>query len=682
MALGRHPIQRDNRIARFHFMSQCCLPSSGRGRELVTNTSFRPTLFVLTLWFSLLLVTPPVAADFAQQRQDFREAREARNRGDLVTFKRLLPGLVDYPLYGYLIYDDLKARNTPDSEVRAFLTRYADLPVAATLRNAWLKRLAEEERWSDFLNNYRDTQETALRCLYAQARVTSQERDSLAAEGKQTLPQGWKEEVRALWLVGKSQPLECEDTFAIWEGAGGMTTADLWQRITLAFNVGSIDLAGEIGARLPDAERVWVRVWTRVYSNPQTGLDDPLLANDSPRARIVVRHGITRLARINISMAADRWQVLKGRYSFDAEERWATERAIALRAASDRHPRALALLEHLSSADGDVRRARVRVALWEGNWPAVLRHVRALKPWERSTDRWRYWEARALEETGQLGAEEIYRELAEHRGYHGFLAADHLNLPYAFNHRTLPTVASDVARLEARPAMVRAREWFILGYPPDGRREWTAAITGANPAELVAAAQLAARWNLPDRVIATLGRSQEEDDLFLRFPLEYQELVLVRAAAAGIPPAMVFAVVRQESVFMADIRSSAGALGLMQLMPATAAQVAKGLKIPYIGTTDLIDPDRNLQLGSTFLGQLVNRQGGLALAAAAYNAGPGRVKQWRPQAKMAADVWVESIPFDETRRYVRNVLTYAVIYGWRLKRPIGRMIDEMPSVMP
>jgi len=669
-------------MARLHPTLQRYLLSGSGILALVTNTKFYLFFFGITLWLSLLSVLLPaaIAADLTQQRQDFREAKEARSRGDLLTFKRLLSDLVDYPLYGYLIYDDLKARNTPDGETQTFLARYADLPVAVTLRNAWLKRLAEEERWSDFLANYRETQETALRCLYARARFTG---PTASEEKTPSPPQSWKEEVRALWLVGKSQPLECEDTFALWEETGGMTPADLWQRITLAFNAGNVDLAEEIGARLSDTDRAWVRVWARVHSNPQSGLDDPLLTNDTPRARTIVRHGITRLARTSITTATDRWQILKGRYSFDAEERWSIERAIALRAASDRNPRALALLDRLSFTDSDVRRARVRAALWEENWPAVLRHVRALKPWERSADRWRYWEARALEEIGQPGAEEIYRQLVGHRGYHGFLAADHLDLSYAFNHRSLPVVASDLARLEARPAMIRAHEWFILGYFPDGRREWTAAITGMSPTEVIASAQLAARWDWSDRVIATLGRSPEEDDLVLRFPLEYKELVLARAAAAGLSPAVVFAIVRQESVFMADIRSSAGALGLMQLMPATATQIAKGLKVPYSGsTTDLIDPDRNLRLGSTFLGQLINRQGNLALAAAAYNAGPGRVKQWRPQAKMAADVWVESIPFDETRRYVRNVLTYAIIYGWRLKQPIGRLTDLMPPVAP
>jgi soluble lytic murein transglycosylase len=636
-----------------------------------------PILFILATWLCTLLPAIADEADLARQRQDFRTAREALARSDVVTFERLLPGLTDYPLYGYLLYDDLETRldNALDSEVRAFLTHHGDLPVAATLRAAWLKRLAAEERWSDLLADYRETQDPASRCLHVRARFATLE------EGESPSP-ALMDEVRALWQVGKTQPAECEAAFTAWQAAGGMTPTDLWQRITLAFAIGNVSLAEQLGARLPAVDRPWVQVWARVHRDPGAGLGDPLLATDSPRARTVVRHGIARLARMDVTAAVNRWEDLKAHYHFDADEIAATERAIALRAAYDRHPRALALLEHLPEADGEVRRARARAALWGGDWAAVLRHVRALQPGERTADRWRYWEARALEETGQPGAEVIYDELAGHRGYYGFLAADHVHRPYSFNHHPLTVVDTDLARLEARPAVVRAHELFLTGYLPDGRREWMAAIAGSSTAELVAAAQLAARWGWPDRVIATLARSPEEDDLVLRFPLEYRDQVLTWAAAAGVSPAVVYAVVRQESVFMADATSSAGALGLMQILPATATQIARSIKIPVKGNAELFDPDRNLRLGSVFLARLVDRYGNLALGVAAYNAGPGRVKQWRPAAPMAADVWVESIPFDETRRYVRNVLTYGAIYNWRLEQPVVRLTDRMPAVEP
>ncbi|CAK0754155.1 soluble lytic murein transglycosylase [Gammaproteobacteria bacterium] len=635
---------------------------------------FDGAFIFLGLGFSFLSA---FATDLDDQRQDFRAAREALARKDSETFARLLPGLVGYPLYGYLVHDDLKVRlaDAADSEVQTFLTRYADLPVAETLRNAWLKRLAQEDRWSDFLINYRETQETALRCLRIRARIATREE---GAPLDQTLIQ----ELKELWFVGKQQAPECEDTLTVWQEIGGITQDDLWRRVTLAFESGNVSLAEDLGARLPATDRAWVRVWARVHRDPRAGLEDPLLVEDGVRARTVVCDAVARLARENILTAINRWEALQEHYSFTAAERWTTERSIALRAASSRHASALELLERLSFTDADVRRARVRAALWAGNWSAVLHHTRELKPWEQKTDRWRYWEARALEETGRPGAKNIHSELASHRGYHGFLAADHLNRPYAFNHRPLIVADEDLANLERKPAMIRAREWFLTDYLSEGRREWMAAIGGSDARELSAAALLAARWNWPDRVIATLGRSTEENDLVLRFPLPYQRQVMAQAVKAGISPAVIFAVARQESIFMPDVRSPAGALGLMQLMPATATQVARRLKVPFAGASILLDPEYNLRIGSAFLAQMIDHQGSLALAAAAYNAGPGRVKQWRPRATMAADAWIESIPFDETRRYVRNVLTYAAIYGWRLNLAIQRLADAMSPVNP
>ncbi len=643
-------------------------------------------------WLIILapLSLPSRAADLAQQRQTFHEAREALAHGDTATFRDLLPGLTGYPLYGYLLYDEIKGRinEASDREVQNFLRGYADLPVSALLRNVWLKHLAEESRWPDFLATYRDTSDLSLRCLRIQALVGAHEGDTATDNRESSLSSSpWSEEVRTLWLVGKNQPPECEDLFALWHQRGGLTTDDLWQRVVLAFGAGNVDLAENISLWLPTNLRPWVQVWTRVHRSPESGLGDPLLATDSPRARAVIRHGVTRLARSDIDTALERWEHLQGRYAFTREERFNTERSIALRAALEHHPRATELFNHLSFSDGEVRRARVRAALWDQDWDAVLRAVHAMKPWERTADRWRYWEARALEEIGENGAartqaREIYRDLAGHRSYHGFLAADKLNQAYAFNHQPLATSEADIARFAAQPAVVRARELFLTDYLPDGRREWTAAITNVGPAELAAAAQLAARWGWPDRVISTLGRSPEDGDLVLRFPLPYRDQVMTQATLLGISPTVVYAVIRQESVFMADARSAVGALGLMQLMPTTAAQVAKKIRAAYSGSSDLVDPDHNIRLGSAFLADLINRQGSVALAAAAYNAGPGRIKQWRPPSEMAADIWVECIPFDETRRYVRNVLTYAAIYGWRLQRQVVRLTDGMPVVEP
>ncbi len=631
--------------------------------------------FITTSGFSVGV--DPVSPNWEQQRRDFRSAREARERGDVATYQRLRDGLRNYPLYGYLILDDLADRfeGASDQEIETFLARYGELAGATLLRGRWLKRLGEQQHWSTLLAAWREGDGGEARCFRVEAR--------LAQAGEGSLAVDLERELRALWQEDKPNPA-CEGAFDRWEARGGISTEERWQRIERLLESGNVGTAESLATPLPSPERALVKLWARIHNNPREGLREATNGVDSPRLRALLCYGIKRLGREDLTEAWQQWQSLKIRYSFTPAQRADTERTLALRAARDNHPQALAWLMGLTRSDGEVRRARVRIALGAGDWDEVLRQIQALQPWERGADRWRYWEARAQEQTGHSElARPLYQELAGHRGYHGFLAADHLGQSYAFNHRPLAGDDARLAALEQRPALIRARELFLTSYPADGRREWIAGIAGCGEADLLAAARLASRLSWSDRVITTLGRTTEEDDLTLRFPLDYRNQLTARATEAGLPAAVVYGIVRQESIFMADAKSSVGALGLMQLMPQTGAQVAKSLKIALKGSGELLQPDRNLQLGSKYLSQQMNRYGGsLALAAAAYNAGPGRVKQWRPDTAQAADVWVELIPFDETRRYARNVLTNTAIYGWRLGQPLVRLSQYMPMVTP
>jgi soluble lytic murein transglycosylase len=374
-------------------------------------------------------------------------------------------------------------------------------------------------------------------------------------------------------------------------------------------------------------------------------------------------------------------------YAFSPRVRHATLRHIALWTARDNLPGAYELLTGLppEAQDEEVMRWRARVSLRAERWTDLLSDIAMMSAEERDSEQWRYWRGIALARGGRDGpARAMLEPLAAERSYYGFLAADELGLPYAFAHNTLAADEAVIETLAKRHDLLRARELFLVGLDGRGRSEWDAAIAGLSAAEKTQAAVLAQRWGWYSRAIATAASAGHYDDLALRYPLPFRQSFEQHASAASIPTTWALGIARSESLFMRDVRSRAGAIGLMQLMPATGRQVAREIKLPYSGLDTLTDPNQNIRLGTSYLGSMIARyDGNHVLATAAYNAGPHRVDRWLPQSSVVdARIWIENIPFNETRKYVRRVLAAETIFHWRLTGEMRRLSDSLPQVRP
>ena len=314
----------------------------------------------------------------------------------------------------------------------------------------------------------------------------------------------------------------------------------------------------------------------------------------------------------------------------------------------------------------------------------VVRARGAHEPAEEAVDpQWRYWLAHSLREAGKAEeAGQLFAELAKERGYYGFLAADAINAPYVFEHEDLKSNDALKQSLATNRDLIRARELFLVGLDGRARSEWDAITEYLDNDHKLAAASLAHDWGWHSRAIATAASVGEYDDLALRYPLPYRETFALHAGSANIPVTWAYGVARSESLFMRDIRSSAGAIGLMQLLPSTGKQVAKKLKVSYRGLDTLTNPEANIQLGSHYLGDMVKRYGGNVVAAtAAYNAGPLRVDRWLPDTGSTdARIWIENIPFNETRSYVRRVLAAKAIFHWRMTGEQRRISESLLEI--
>ncbi|HKK05832.1 MAG TPA: transglycosylase SLT domain-containing protein [Gammaproteobacteria bacterium] len=616
------------------------------------------------------------------ERQAFVAAERALAAGDTATFERLAATLRDYPLYPYLVFDRLEQEldGAKAARIKAFLDRYADTPLAPRLQRDWLDTLARRRQWKQFLAAYVPGTGETLRCDYARALLEQMQQDKAGPV------------VRSLWLVGRSRPKSCDPVFRAWREAGNLTPDLVWERIHLAMQAGQSGLAGYLARYLPQAQRGQVTLWRQIRREPQRVLTEPglLAAAATPNglAGWILSDGLRRLAHADPQRAAAFWQTHGASAPVTKIERAAIERTIALELADAGDAGAAHWIQRIKdpAALRRLRTTHIVAALREGEWEQALTWIDALAPERRQSARWRYWRARALEAMGRKApAKALYKSLAAERGYYGFLAADRAGTAYRFDERPLVYRAEELREVADLPGIQRARELFHIGHVVDARREWRTVLPTLSEPQLLKAAQLAHQWGWHDRAIFTLGRARYWDDLKLRFPLAYQDEVVSEAASHDIDPAWAFAVIRQESAFTPDAHSSAGAMGLMQLLPRTARQMARTLQVHLGNRSALLDAGTNIRLGVRYLKRVEDRFGGhTVLATAAYNAGARRVRAWQPQSgPMAADVWVETVPYAETRNYLRRVMAYTVIYQQRLgysPEPLQQRMQTVPPV--
>ena len=651
-------------------MTPCPAPSRGPGRRTIA-------LVLAIVWAagSPGLVTgascpvppdPAARAAFVEAERSPPKGRDAR--------ERLRERLGGYPLLPYVEYARLRKalHRVPAREIEAFLERHEGMPPADRLRSRWLHRLAGRGDWEKFIEWYPGNASARLRCRYARA---------LLATGDEA---GAFVQAQGLWMSGKSRPKECDPVFAAWFRSDRFSPGLAWERIELAMARGNVQLARYLERFLDPAGRRLASALREVHGNPRrVGAIE--LEGEPARVEAVLVHGLERLARRDPAAAAGMLGQAEERFGLGTAARAAAVRAIGLAFAYRHDPRAVDRLGRIDPASADIRLLgwRVSAAVLHGRWDEAAEGIALMPEEERARERWRYWHARALEEAGRVEeARASFESLAAERDYYGFLAADRLEAGYRFNHRPLAVAAETVERVAAMPAMRRALELFALGRRVEARREWRSLTLGLDGEELEAASWIARCRGWHARAVLTIARAPERNDLELRFPLVFRQVVESSSVRRSLPPAAVYAIIRQESAFVHDARSSAGALGLMQIMPRTGSEIARAMGRRLRGRKQLLVPDLNVEMGAYYLRSLLRETGGhIVLATASYNAGPRRVRSWLPaRGEVEAAVWIDNIPFTETRRYVRRVLAYRAIYEHRLGQRPTRLSDRMPPI--
>jgi soluble lytic murein transglycosylase len=600
------------------------------------------------------------AADPATHRAEFKRALEIAERGPPSDYAGAARALADHPLAAYLEYAYLRRQldRIDAAPVRRFLQRHADLPIATTLRDAWLHALIRRKDWAAFRAFYVERGDLDLRCAALHARlIAGTDADFL-------------DDAQALWLSGTSLPALCDPSFVALRVARRITLELVWRRIDLAIDADNAALVRFLARDLPGAQRTRAEAYAAFLASPShTGtLGWP---RDARSARVAT-HALQRLAQRDPDAAEALFAALATPLKLAPEQRGAVLNQIALWSAASYLPASAARFARVPAEAFDARlhEWRAREALARGDLAAVRGAIAAMPAEQREEGRWRYIDARLRPAAERAVAHSAFAALATEPNYYGFLAADRLDLPYALCPLDPAGDAAQRKRVAELPGLVRALELHALDRPAWALREWDAAIAGLDAEQRRIAVDLADAEGWYDRAVFTLNSGDDLRYYALRFPLPHARHLRAEARRHGLDPAWVAALIRAESAWQAQARSHADARGLMQLLPGTAREEARRRGLPWRGASALYQPLTNITLGTAHLQEMLQRHDGRPyLATAAYNAGPQPVARWLAQrAPREPDLWIETIPYRETRDYVSRILAFSVVYDWRLQR--------------
>ena len=634
--------------------------------------------------FILYILLLTCAPALAEQNSDFLAAYDAFRAGDQIKLERYAQRLKNSPLEVYVSYYRLRMGivKADAATVKAFLSRPEDTPVIDLLRADWLKLLGDRRHWALFDAEFPRLirEDTGLTCYALQSRRRNDDLTALR-------------EARKLWFVGKVQPESCAELFDAAMSVGILNNQDIHQRLRLALEAGNVSLAQLLFDHLEGDNALFSAALRSAAADPDRYLGKMIRDNLSPEkitpeklipaklTQELLRAGradtalfaLQRLAKLSTDLTAARWAKI-GSYFPEADQQyfygW-----LAYEAARNHDGRALQWYK--AAADTPLNEQqmawRVRAALRALDWPEVLTGIEAMSGAQQQEAAWQYWQARALQALGRtMDARGKFAKLSGEYSFYGQLASEELADSPVIG-VTAPTYKPDphaIEAISALPASRRTLALYRMGLRSEALEEWRWAMRNLNDSELLAAAEWARRNEMYDRAIGAADKTANVHDFSLRYLAPYREALQAHIREHGLEEAWVYGLMRQESRFVTSAKSDAGAAGLMQIMPSTARWVAAKLGLKNYRNALIHQLDTNLRLGTYYMKTVLSQSGNSpVMASAAYNAGPSRARQWRGEGPLEGAIYIETIPYQETRDYVKKVLNNTVYYAQQFGDP-------------
>lgn len=629
------------------------------------------------LLYLLLLVAPPVLAD---QTADLFAVRDAFRSGDAAKLKHASWNLEKTPLEVYASYYQLRLElenidastfpSTVEDKVIRFLSRAEDTPMIDRLRGEWLKLLGKNQQWDLFDAEYPRllNEDVELTCYALQSRWRSQDTAVLR-------------EARGIWFSGTTLPESCGPLFEAALSAGIISEHDIWQRLRLTLEAGNVSLAKQLAERLTGNYAVSSAALGSAAADADRYLDKANLNGANEGQRAAALFALQRLAKQSPDLAVIHWSKIEAH--FPAAEQHYFYGWLAYEAARKLDIRALQWFKAAAKSPLNEQQLawRVRAALRVQDWPEVLAGIDTMGEQQQRDAAWRYWKARALQSLGKHAeARMLLAPLSSEYNFYGQLAGEELaDLPVLSEAAsTYKPGKQDIATMLAQPGIQRTLALYRADMRTEALKEWSWAVRNFNDHELLIAAEIARRNEMYDRAISAANMTVYTHDFSLRYLAPYRDALQVHIRENGLEEAWVYGLMRQESRFVTAAKSSAGAAGLMQIMPATARWVARKMGMKNYRQSLLHQLDTNLRLGTFYMKTVLTQfDDNPVLASAAYNAGPGRARRWRGDQALEGAIYAETIPFDETRDYVKKVMSNTMYYASQFNAPLRPLKQRM-----
>ncbi|HIF9439104.1 TPA: murein transglycosylase [Photobacterium damselae] len=611
--------------------------------------------------FALGCSNTATAASLEQQRAWYDQAQKALDNKDISTFQSLRAKLNSYPLTPYLDYREFNAQLSDKTlpQVQSFLKEYSTLPFSTRVKNRYLTNLAADDQWRSYLA-VQPTEPSSKwqQCNYVLAQSQT---------GKAT--QAWKT-TREIWLTGKSLPNSCDDLLEAWAASGNRTNALILQRMQLVLARGDKGLLTHLDKQLSgSAKATGDKMLTLVSSPNKVGAIAKSSAVTATNQEMIAS-AYQLLARKDPKEAVAQYNQVVSGQKYSAAKKQELADYVASRLMSTQDPQLASWRDSkLKSSDNEsVLARRIQSSIREANWSDARSWINRLPTEAKQSTRWTFWHAYVLAKAGKTKeANKIYQSLLGQRDFYSAAAATILKQPITYPKKT--AAPNDALLKPYHKTLVRIRELVARDKVVAANSEWAFLLRRVDEPTKKALAVYAEQHKMHHLAVQATISAKMWDHISLRFPVAHKWWYQFFGEKRDIPMTTLMALSRQESAFNTHAQSYVGARGLMQLMPATAKETAQKLGRSYSGVNSLYDPGTNIRLGSGYLKMALDRfDNNRIYAFAGYNAGPGRVNQWRKvtDGKLDAFAFIEQIPFNETRNYVQNILMFDIFYGDQL----------------
>ena len=603
------------------------------------------------------------------QQSLFKKTYAKALKGDESAVQLAKKQLTGYRLTHYLDYALLKSKivQLPIAEIKTFQVKNVDSPLVKSLDDMLTYELGKQGHWKNYLARYKNNKGSQKKhCWYLQARIATKDLKDLS------------QVITDTWMNGLSLPDECNSVFKWWESQGYLTDQLLESRIELNFKVNNSSTARFLAAKMKK-QPAWIKHAQQLMSDPMKGLMQSTKWKDNKHNRDLVYVKAKIMAQKQPDNMYKLWPILKKHFIFTKKQIDTVERTNALFAAVDYLPFTIRAINDLpaSQKDAQINAWKVRYYLNDNNWKAVKKTIKAMPDFQRNKDSWQYWLARAFAKTGEpQQAKKFFTKLALQTSYYGFLAADHMQLPYEMCSADLPK-----EKIKIMPdAILNAFELFEMDLITLARKEWIIGYRLLNIGQRRALADVALQKGWYNKVSAIMGALGLWNNYEMRFPLAYKTEITQLANKYKLLPQWIMSIIKQESAWQTDAISRADARGLMQLIDPTAKRLSKKLGLNYWGKPQLHDASFNLKLGIFYQRQLFDEfDNHPMLALASYNAGETKANDWLSDFSTSPDIWSETIPYRETRDYINKILTNITIYDWLINKTPRRISYWMPT---